>query len=861
MKLKASKKGRKASDDFTTEPVAVSPVAKKLSKKLKAGATNGSTVSRKIHATNGTTGDKKKEKKKPKKPKVLEETLQEEDDDDNIENEEEIVSKKSSKQLKPVNGTSKEKKKKKSTKIEVPDEDSNEDSEVDDEEEIIEKKPSKQSKLKEKQKPSKKDKVSEETALDESDEDVEDETEKSKKKKKKKKGTKKVVEDHKASLSKLKSIDPEFYKFLQENDRKLLNFEADNDGDDKSDESEAEVEEPESEQDEEDAVHKPNGTLEAASDESDFEEADEEEKDESTAAGGSVTLKLLKQWQLELSLDKVKADTIKNVILAVNSALMSVAGEDMSAAAYKVEGAGVFNGILQLCVLHLHPAVLRFLGLTNRSSIKPHKCKKWKKLRTSLHGYFTDLTKLLEHISSSNILVVLLKHLHQISPMIASFSNMTKPILKRLVTLWSTSEETVRVLAFLCILKITRGLPTSFLNVILKAMYLSYVRNSKFVSPGTLPGINFMRRSLTEMFALDLNVSYQHVFLYIRQLAIHLRNALTLKKKDSFQAVYNWQFINSMRLWAELLSATNNKTQLQPLIYPLVSIVTGVIKLIPTAQFFPLRFHCIQVLIQLSKETRCFIPTLPFILEVLNSNTFNKKHSKVSMKPLSFTCILRLNKPQMQENGFRDEVVQNIFDLTLEYMANESYSLSYPELAVPCIINLKQYIKKRCKNSNYSRKLKQLVEKMEENAKFVEAEREKINFTLKDTPQITAWETTLKNKGTPLLTYYNNWVKTNFTKKKRQAIQSEDINDYDVPSIKRKLTGTKKATDDGPVELFPSDDENDELEVEKQPRPKKMKKDKKAIEPAAEMEDDDDDDDDFNDDGVDIVKDLDLNDW
>jgi len=214
----------------------------------------------------------------------------------------------------------------------------------------------------------------------------------------------------------------------------------------------------------------------------------------------------------------------------------------------------------------------------------------------------------------------------------------------------------------------------------------------------------------------------------------------------------------------------------------------------------------------------------------------------------------------MQENGFRDEVIQNIFDSTLEYMANESYSLSYPELAVPCIINLKQYIKKRCKNSNYSRKLKQLLDKLEENSKFIETEREKINFTLKDTQLITAWETTLKNKGTPLLVYYNNWVKTNFTKKKRQAIQSENINDYDIPSIKRKLPGTEKSAQEGSVELFPSDDENEDLEVEQQPKSKKAKKEKKAVEDvdkAAEVEEDDD----FNDDGVDIVKDLDLDDW
>ena len=40
-----------------------------------------------------------------------------------------------------------------------------------------------------------------------------------------------------------------------------------------------------------------------------------------------------------------------------------------------------------------------------------------------------------------------------------------------------------------------------------------------------------MRQSLAEMFALDEAASYPHVFLYVRQLAIHLRTAITIHKK------------------------------------------------------------------------------------------------------------------------------------------------------------------------------------------------------------------------------------------------------------------------------------------------------------------------------------------
>lgn len=73
-------------------------------------------------------------------------------------------------------------------------------------------------------------------------------------------------------------------------------------------------------------------------------------------------------------------------------------------------------------------------------------------------------------------------------------------------------------------------------------MYVAFVSNSKFMSSSTLSNVTFMRRSLAEMFCLDATVSYQHAFLYIRQLAIHLRNAITVHKKVrslSVQIGYN----------------------------------------------------------------------------------------------------------------------------------------------------------------------------------------------------------------------------------------------------------------------------------------------------------------------------------
>lgn len=61
-----------------------------------------------------------------------------------------------------------------------------------------------------------------------------------------------------------------------------------------------------------------------------------------------------------------------------------------------------------------------------------------------------------------------MKHLHEMLPYTQSFSSLRKPLLRVLIKFWSTGEETVRVVAFLCILRIATSHKESVIEILLK---------------------------------------------------------------------------------------------------------------------------------------------------------------------------------------------------------------------------------------------------------------------------------------------------------------------------------------------------------------------------------------------------------
>lgn len=576
------------------------------------------------------------------------------------------------------------------------------------------------------------------------------------------------IEKQKEIVRKLKETDPDFYQYLEEHDKDLLDFYT-------------------------------------------AEEVDDEEEPEEVPPQKKQLLKLedIDRFSRDLQ-TKPELRKIADVVDCFKAAVLQAEGDDVGTdskkhtSPFKVEGQITFNAVVKLCLSDLVPALHQVLRLQepavvqdDSKSFDPTKSHSWKKASVVVKTYLMNVVKLITAVTEPQLVSVLLRHILFLVPYYVAFPQVAKALLKRLVQLWCEAEESVRVVAFVCLIRTIRGLPHNYHDNVLKHMYMSYVRNCKFTSPTTWPLINFMKRSLVEAYSGDESLAYQHAFLYVRQLAIHLRNAMTVRKKDTCKAVYNWQYIHCCLLWCHLLGTVSPSKLLQPLVYPLVQTMVGTIQLIPAAKYVPLRFHLVRGLMQLSSCTAVFIPVMPHLLEACTVVNFGQKHSATSMRPLELSCILRVSPAQMKESGFRDAVIETFYELVLEYLSTVSHSVAFPELVLPALVYLKEFSKK-CKVANYTKKLKQLAEKMEENCRFIENRRTSCNIALGDAQALDNLEQRWKHEGTPWSRFYEQWSKLR-NQRQETALHGkvltklpESDSDSDDGRPRRKKKGAKK---------------------------------------------------------------------
>jgi nucleolar complex protein 2 len=362
------------------------------------------------------------------------------------------------------------------------------------------------------------------------------------------------------------------------------------------------------------------------------------------------------------------------------------------------------------------------------------KSSHWPTLRPYLESFLKSTLHLLSEAGKeANLLKFVLQALANYVPFLSAFPKISKSMLKTCVKMWSapldTSQEyqVVRLQAFLRIRQLAITQPYPFIEECLKMTYLSYAQRSRFGTASNvttvLPTLTFMGNCIVELYTLDYASAYQHAFVYIRQLALHLRTALMKKTKESLAVVYCWQYMHCLKLWVAVLSAACGKygntesdissklgggagkdeeaNLLRSLVFPLTEIILGVTKLVPIAKYTPLRLHCVRLLQQLAASTESFIPTTFLLLGVLDSKEIrskplrddgkSKQMSKTAVRGIRLPLILKLPKEgTLRTVEQLDAVLKETFLLLNREIDLYRYSPAFPEFTFVILQRLRK---------------------------------------------------------------------------------------------------------------------------------------------------------------------------
>ena len=518
---------------------------------------------------------------------------------------------------------------------------------------------------------------------------------------------KKPKKTHKNQLYALKDKDPKFYNYLQENDQELLNFSDDSDQDDL----------------EGDDLH----GLEDDLADSDLEDVEEDKEDD------LEKLEDLEDDDMEDRIDqieeikslakKIQQGSNHKSLVKLAKAFKSVAnmGEEEECLDWDEN---MINEIVSTTLDVVPEGLNVILNKENRE-----KSKKWKKLAPVIKSFLTNLLKVMKNTTDSKVLVEIIKKSSGFITYYTSFPKLLKEFYKELLEFWSVGDERVRVAAFLVLRRCCLSCPSVFLEKVFKGALKAINQVSNFNS-FSLTKLKFMNSCLVELSGLSLHNTYSFGFLGIRELALSLKNATST---SDYTVIHSWPFVNSIRLWADVIATYGNSPNggenLKHLVYPLVQISIGALRLCPNSKNYPMHLIILQTLLNLSEKTGVFIPITPYLMEILSSSEITAKAKPSTLKPLDFSGLLVVPSGYMSTSVYQKGLFECVLDLFYDYFSIPS--ISFPELCIPISTFLKRWSKKS-KNPYMNKNVRVLLEKIEEQSLWTDKERSRLNISPMD---------------------------------------------------------------------------------------------------------------------------------
>ena len=471
-------------------------------------------------------------------------------------------------------------------------------------------------------------------------------------------------------------------------------------------------------------------------------------------------------------------------------------------------------------------------------------------------------------------------------------SILIEKLYQRVLAIWATASKSVSLFAYSALETVITAkceqlpsmpqAPASLKQYIFKNIFTAHVRNLKSqMNPYTLKSLSFQRQCIKALYLLDEDVGYPVCFTFVRQLGTYMRNSIhdatsdgkhrdsvkaTRKKNKqegikttnlnvntnkALKAVLSWRYFGSIQVWIEL--ASSDSKVYEQLIYPLVSIVQGLVNLAPnTITLAPLYLHCATLLNALSLNKNVFIPVLMPLFQLLNSSEITsapgpapKTFRRQATGLVDTSCVLRAGPTLAQTQLYRDTIVHDALYATKEFALANLHSLGYPELVTPIVKELLTLHKTLAGSQHgihraWARMYKKTAQLLEESTKDIVSKRSALEFGPNDIEKVSAFENQLRSVV---------WADLNSESPKNSLIK-------EVQDIRKFTQRTITIAADGVV--------GDELEEvsESQPDedviPKKMKLKEAELEELLDNNSEDNEDEELVDNEDDLLEELSL---
>ncbi|KAF6983556.1 hypothetical protein CFC21_001724 [Triticum aestivum] len=557
--------------------------------------------------------------------------------------------------------------------------------------------------------------------------------------------SKKKAKQHIDQLKRLQEKDPEFFKYLEECDKELLEFNDDDIADDqKSDEEPKSV-----------------------------------PKEEPKESVKPITMEMVDSWCK--GAEDGKIGSIRSILQAFRRACHY--GEDSgdnSAPKFSVMSGSVLDKVMHYVLKNMDSILRQLLGAPSFGGKKEKiselmMTNSWKRNGNLMRVYLVNALHMITEMTDDQMIAFTILRVRASAVFLAAFPSLLRKYVKTLLYTWARGRGAMPFISFLFLRDLCVQVGPDCLDTCLKGIYKAYLVNcklSKSISGSKLQHIQFLGNCVKELYIVDPQSAYQHAFVFIRQLAVILRGALTergpktskdKKQKErnkptnkqlekSYQKVYDWQFIFCLELWTGVVCGCSSEEDFRPLAYPLTQIIHGVACLVPSARYFPVRIRCVKMLNCIAEATGTFIPVSSLLLDMLEMKELRGRPDGGVGKAVNLFNVKQVDKKMVKTRAFQEACIYSVVDELAKHLAQWSYSVAFIEMSFLPLVQLRNFCK-TIKADRFRKEMKDLIRQVEANVEYISSKRAGITFPPNDPAVDSFLQAEKEVRSSPLSEY------------------------------------------------------------------------------------------------------------